>query len=50
MYEAFVYSNVGAPMQGKKFGGATENNEFQYVLVNGMLAIDTTEDVSCQRE
>ena len=44
MYEAFVYSNVEAPMQGKKFGGATENNEFQYVLVNGMLAIDTTED------
>ena len=36
MYEAFVYSNIEAPTQGKKFGGAAANNEFEYALTSGV--------------
>jgi len=36
-YEAHVYSHVGMPMQGKKFGGAAANDEFEYALTNGEL-------------
>ena len=42
MYEAVVYSNVGEPTQGKKFGGAAADDEFQYALTNGMVTVDTT--------
>ena len=41
MYEAMVYSNVEAPTRGKKFGGAAANDEFEYALTDGALAIDT---------
>ncbi len=40
-YEAVVYSNVGAPTQGKKFGGAAANNEFEYALTNGAVTVTT---------
>ena len=36
-YEAYVYSNVEAPKQGKKFGGAAANDEFEYALTEGAL-------------
>ena len=36
MVEAMVYSNVEAPKQGKKFGGAAANNEFEYALTSGV--------------
>ena len=39
MYEAYVYSNVEAPKEGKKFGGAAANDEFEYALSSGMLAL-----------
>ena len=47
MYEAMVYSNVGEPTMGKKFGSAAAvpgdgTGEFQYQLTNGMLTIDTS--------
>lgn len=42
MVEAMVYSNVEAPKQGKKFGGAAANDEFEYALTNGALGIDTS--------
>ena len=45
MYEAVVYSNVGDPKPGKKFGSAaavTETGAFQYQLADGELAIDTS--------
>ena len=38
-YEAVVYSIVDAPTQGKKFGGAAADDEFQYALVNGAVAM-----------
>ena len=41
-YEAMVYSDVGAPTQGKKFGGPAADDEFQYPLVNGEYTIDTS--------
>ena len=41
-YEAIVYSNVEAAKMGKKFGGATANDEFEYALVNGMITVDTS--------
>ena len=37
MVEAYVYSNVQAPTMGKKFGGASAGNEFEYTLVEGAL-------------
>ncbi len=37
MVEAMVYSNVADPTQGKKFGGATANDEFEYALTDGAL-------------
>ena len=40
--EAIVYSNVEAPTPGKKFGGAAANDEFEYALANGMVAVDTS--------
>ena len=41
MYEAMVYSNVEAPTQDKKFGGAAANDEFEYTLTNGAVtAVD----------
>ena len=36
-YEAVVYSNVAAPKQGKKFGAAASDDDFEYVLTNGGL-------------
>ena len=42
MYEAVVYSNVEPPKQSKKFGGAAANDEFEYGLTDGALAIDTS--------
>ena len=45
MYEAMVYSNVGEPTMGKKFGSAaavTDDGDFQYQLADGSLAIDTS--------
>ena len=43
-YEAVVYSNVGEPTQGKKFGSNDgAGDEFQYGLTNGELAIDTSD-------
>ena len=48
MYEAMVYSNVGEPTMGKKFGGAAANDEFEYALTDGMLTIDTTSDTAIQ--
>ena len=42
MVEAVVYSDVEAPKQGKKFGGAAANDEFEYALTNGVLAADTS--------
>ena len=41
-YEAIVYSNVGAPTQGKKFGNAEPGTTYQYTLANGMLTIDAS--------
>ena len=41
-YEAYVYSNVGAPTQGKKFGNAEMGTQYQYTLANGMLTVDGT--------
>ena len=41
-YEAYVYSNVGAPTQGKKFGNAEPGDVYQYTLVSGMLTIDAS--------
>ncbi len=46
MYEAMVYSNVGAPTEGKKFGSAaavTTDGDFEYQLTDGALAIDTSD-------
>ena len=43
MYEAVVYSNMGAPTPGKKFGGAAANDEFEYALTDGELAVDTSD-------
>ncbi len=40
-YEAVVYSNVGEPTMGKKFGGAAANDEFEYALTNGALPSNT---------
>ena len=48
MVEAMVYSNVGAPTMGKKFGAAASDAEFEYVLgapdrngnANKALAVD----------
>ena len=37
MYEAMVYSHVGEPTPGKKFGGAATNDEFEYALTDGAL-------------
>ena len=41
MVEAMVYSNVGAPTQGRKFGnaepGTGDNRSFEYTLVGGVL-------------
>ncbi len=45
-YEAVVYSNVGEPTEGKKFGGTGAQvtaNEVEYELTDGALAIDTTD-------
>ena len=42
MVEAVVYSDVEAPKQGKKFGGAAANDEFEYTLVSGMITVDTS--------
>ena len=39
--EAVVYSDV-EPTQGKKFGSAAANDEFQYALTNGMITVDGT--------
>ena len=39
-YEAVVYSNVGAPTMGKKFGNAEPGTTYQYTLANGMYTID----------
>ncbi|MDE0374025.1 MAG: hypothetical protein OXI73_15990 [Rhodospirillales bacterium] len=39
MVEAYVYSNVEAPMMGKKFGGAAAGDEFEYTLVEGALNV-----------
>ena len=36
-YQAVVYSNVGEPTMGKKFGGAAANDEFEYALTDGAL-------------
>lgn len=33
-YEAVVYSNVGKPTMGLKFGSAAENDDYQYTLNN----------------
>ncbi len=41
-YEAMVYSNVGEPTQGKKFGAADTSDEFEYLLADGELALDQT--------
>ncbi|MDE0282030.1 MAG: hypothetical protein OXN16_13300 [Gammaproteobacteria bacterium] len=44
-YEAYVYSNVGMPTQGKKFGSAdavTADGDFQYQLTDGATAVDTS--------
>ncbi|MDE0280597.1 MAG: hypothetical protein OXN16_05865 [Gammaproteobacteria bacterium] len=41
-YEAVVYSHVGEAMEGKKFGGAAANDEFEYALTDGALSIDTS--------
>ncbi|MCY4098406.1 MAG: hypothetical protein OXF40_09145, partial [Rhodospirillales bacterium] len=41
-YEAYVYSNVEAPTQGRKFGSAaavTETGAYEYQLANGALAL-----------
>ena len=43
-YEAIVYSNVGDPTPGKKFGGVAANDEFEYALTNGMITVDTAQD------
>ena len=43
-YEAVVYSNVGAPTQGKKFGSAdivSDTGAYEYQLLNGRLALAT---------
>ncbi len=41
MVEAFVYSNVEAPKEGRKFGssepGSGDNRQFEYTLANGVL-------------
>ena len=42
VYVAVVYSNVEAPNQGKKFGGAAANDEFEYAMTNGSLAMTPT--------
>ena len=42
MVEAVVYSDVEAPKQGKKFGGAAADDEFQYALTDGMYTVDGT--------
>ena len=47
MYEAMVYSNVGEPTMGKKFGSAATvpgdgTGDFAYQLTDGSLAIDTS--------
>ena len=42
MYEAAVYSNVGKPTMGKKFGSAvavTEKGDFEYQLTDGELTL-----------
>ena len=47
MYEAVVYSNVGEPTQGRKFGSAEAAEvgpalEYAYLLVAGEYALDQT--------
>ncbi len=42
MYEAMVYSNVGEPTPGKKYGGAAAGDEFEYALESGMRTVDTS--------
>ncbi len=45
MYEAMVYSNVGEPTMGKKFGGTAAQvtaNEVQYPLTDGGYTVDGT--------
>ena len=42
MYEAVVYSNVGEPTQGKKFGNAEVGTQYEYTLASGMLALITS--------
>ena len=46
MYEAVVYSNIEAPTEGKKFGGAAANTEFEYGLTGGALGVDTSSTVT----
>ena len=42
-YEAYVYSNVEEPTEGKKFGHAgAANDDFEYQLTGGQVAVDTT--------
>ena len=38
-YEAYVYSNVGEPTMGKKFGNAATGADFEYLLVDGALNV-----------
>ena len=48
-YEAVVYSNVGEPTKGKKFGGPTvptANDDFQYQVTNGELTGVTLTDAA----
>ena len=35
MYEAIVYSNVGEPTEGMKFGSPTDDDDYQYTLDAG---------------
>ena len=48
-YEAVVYSKVGDPMMGKKFGGAAANDEFEYALTEGATAALDTSAPAVQR-
>ena len=46
MVEAVVYSNVEAPMMGKKFGSMAANDKYEYVLTEGALTFSQINDNS----
>lgn len=51
MYEAVVYSNVGEPTMGLKFGSATDDDDYQYTLnaeTNTELTITSENDTAVQ--